>query len=108
VSYQKLPLAAKETAARHAMREPSVRCPNCDAQVSPGQLMEHQAMRCDRRLPAPLVSTRWIGRVEALRYVPSRTLDAWAERGLVRAHAGRYVERDLAIATAWSRALGCL
>jgi hypothetical protein len=75
----------------------------------PAELAVHQAEHCPLELPAPHPASRWLPRVAALRYAPVSRLDAWVARGLVRqSRDGKYLERDLAIVTAWARALEAL
>ena len=107
--YHKLSAATKRALVRDRQHEPPLRCPQCDMQLMPAELAEHQAERCPLELPPPHVAARWLGRVAALRYAPASRLDAWVARGLVRQRQdGAYLERDLAIATAWARALEAL
>ena len=110
--YQKLGIAAKERVARERQRDTALRCPWCDGQLMPDQLAGHMSMRCSRQRPQPSAAARWLNRAAALNYATASTLDRWVARGLVRASSHgdgeRYLERDVAMATAWSRALECL
>lgn len=108
MSYQKLPIAAKRTLANERMRDRACECPRCHSSVMPTELAEHMAERCSGERPPPPSFARWLSRVEALRLVTAPMLDAWAVRGLVRMRSdGRFLERDLTIASAWARALEC-
>jgi hypothetical protein len=72
-------------------------------------LITHIAERCPDELPPAHPASRWLARVAALRYAPSSRLDSWVERGLVRRREdGSVLERDLALVTAWARALEAL
>jgi hypothetical protein len=112
MSYQRLSVSAKRTLDIERMRERACECPACNASVMPDQLAEHMSMRCNGERPEPPPSARWMRRAEALNYVVAPTLDAWVARGVVRGRSDgngeRYCARDISIATAWARRLGCL
>ena len=109
--YRRLSPAAKQAAARDRQHEPPIACPSCGVGIMPSDLAAHQAERCplEQVLPPP-VAAKWLDRTAALRLAPASRLDAYVERGLVRRreHDDRYLERDLQLVVAWSRALESL
>jgi hypothetical protein len=83
-SYQKLSIADKRALDLSRARDAAVRCPNCDMQVLPVDLVAHLEQRCAGR-PEPGAGAKWVMWNEALAQgVPRETLARWARTGLVR------------------------
>jgi len=101
VPYQKLSIQQKRELDLSKVRDAAVRCPHCEMQVMPVDLLVHVAQRCAGR-PEPGPGAKWITHREALAMGVARaTLSFWVERDFVRATGERqdrkYLLRDLAL-----------
>lgn len=97
--YHRLGIKEKRTRAREAMREPPVRCPECEMAVQPDELLWHQRERC-QGAGEPHPQARWVSWSEALALgVPKPTLVRWVRARRVRVRGPRkrrkYLLRDL-------------
>lgn len=106
-SYQKLSIADKRALDLSRARDAAVRCPHCDMQVMPTDLVAHIDKRCAGR-PEPGPGAKWVTWAEALAMgVPRVTMHRWVERGFVRFTGDRqdrkYLLRDLALKIAQRR-----
>lgn len=105
--YHRLSIGEKQAEALGRIREPPVRCPHCDAQVMPADLLGHVEQRCPGpRDPGP--GAKWIEHREALAMgVPRATLSFWANSRQVRfvgeRQGRKYLYRDLALKIAQRR-----
>lgn len=99
--YRKLSVAEKNKLALSRARDAAVRCPDCDMQVMPVDLLAHQRERC-AGVADPGPGAKWVTWREALALgVPGKTFARWVERGFVRFTGERqdrkYLLRDLAL-----------
>lgn len=109
-SWTRMSLAEKQAAHLERMREPAVVCPQCEAQTTVADLLEHVAHRCPGQRP-PHPMSRWItwGETLVLGAEPYQ-VTRWVRRGLVRTREGapqgaarRYLLRDLVVRLAERR-----
>lgn len=99
--YRRLSVVQKRALDLSRARDAAVRCPECDMQVMPADLLAHLEQRCSGR-PEPGPGAKWVSWREAIAQgVPRETLARWARSGLVRYVGERqdrkYLLRDLAL-----------
>lgn len=98
--YHRLPVAAKLAASRQRLREPTIACPRCDTQTTPGDMPGHLERCPGPREPHPGATWLTFGQVLALG-VSRSTLSGWTRSGHVRVRGEiqdrRYLMRDVAV-----------
>jgi hypothetical protein len=91
--YSRLSTAEKERRHLDRMREPPIRCPQCETAVQPDELLVHQAERCPGK-PEPHPLSKWVTWGEARRLgVPAMSLSRWTRKGWVRVRHEAQQER---------------
>lgn len=105
--YRKLSIADKRRLDLSRARDTAIRCPDCDMQVLPADLLPHLSERCAGR-PEPVPGAKWLTFREVMALgVPRATLADWTRTGQVRfvgeIQDRKYLLRDLALKVAQRR-----
>ena len=99
--YRRLSVVQKRALDLSRARDAAVRCPECDMQVMPVDLLSHLKERCAGP-PEPGPGAKWVTHREVMSMgVPRATLSFWANSKQVRfigeRQDRRYLLRDLAL-----------
>lgn len=106
-AYHLMSLQEKSARSLGQVRDASVRCPDCDTQLMPADLLVHLEQRCQGR-PEPGAGAKWLSHREVMQLGVSRaTLNWWVVNHQVRFIGERqdrkYLHRDLVVKIAQRR-----